>query len=73
MEEKELSKVNASPKKPKKPHFTLNHWTVGVVLIGLLMSCSPSLTFFGIGVTFLGVGLFLATMTRKSWLGIPFF
>ncbi len=73
MEEKELSKATLSVEEPKKPRFTLNHWTVGVVLIGLLMSSSPSLTFFGIGVMFLGVGLFVSTMTRKLWLGIPFF
>ncbi|MBW1692742.1 MAG: hypothetical protein JRJ41_01025 [Deltaproteobacteria bacterium] len=73
MERKEFSKATAPVEEPKKPHFTLNHWTVGIALIGLLMSCSPSLTFFGIGVISLGVGLFVVTMTRKLWLGIPFF
>ena len=76
MEKQQFSKAAApveETKKPKKAHFTLNHWTVGIALLGLLMSCSPSLTYFGIGVMFLGVGLFVTRMTRKMWLGIPFF
>ena len=73
MEKQQFPKASAPVEKPKTPRFTLNHWTVGIALLGLLMACSPSLTFFGIGVMFLGVGLFAATMTRKLWVGIPFF
>lgn len=58
---------------PKKPDFTLNHWSVGIVLLGILFACSPSMDSFGIGLIFLGVGIFVATMTRKFWLVIPFF
>ena len=51
---------------------TLNHWSVGVVLIGILMSCSPSLIYLGIGVIVLGVGGFVAKIRNPLW-GIPFF
>lgn len=51
----------------------LNHWTLGVVLIGILISSSPSATFIGVAVIFLGIGCFTAYKSRSRWWAIPFF
>jgi len=51
----------------------LNHWTLGVVLIGILISSSPSATFLGVAVIFFGIGCFTAYKSRSWWWSIPFF
>ncbi len=51
----------------------LNHWTVGVVLIGILFFSSPSMKFLGVAFIFLGIGCFTAYKSRSRWWSIPFF
>ena len=52
---------------------SLNHWTVGVVLIGIVISSSPSMKFIGVAFIFLGIGCFTMYKSRSRWWSIPFF